>query len=181
MEFKKYDEQGGYHWRQYVRGTKYRKHADRIKRWVTEDNILDVGAGDGVVTYLMRAKGIDNETEAVRIAQAVGVDVELGDAYNLSFKDNSFDAVTMIDVLEHFDAPEKALAEARRVAPVIYIVTPERQPNQRVRDKYHVQEWTQEELVEFMSDNGFTLSGDILKVNEGDTMYARFERSISDT
>lgn len=164
-----------------MRNTKYRKHADRIKDWVKEKKVLDVGAGDGVITYLMRAQGIDNETEAVRIAQAVGVDVELGDAYNLSFKDNSFDAVTMIDVLEHFDAPEKALAEARRVAPVIYIVTPERQPNQRVRDKYHVQEWTQEELVEFMSANGFTLTGDILKVNEGDTMYARFERSISDT
>lgn len=181
MEFKKYEDKGGYHWREYVRGTKYRKHADRVKKWVTEGNVLDIGAGDGVITYLLRATGIDNEPEAIRIAQAVGVNVNMGDAYNLDFADDSFEAVTMIDVIEHFDEPEKALAEARRVAPVIYVVTPERQPDKRVRDKYHVQEWTREELVDFMSANGFTLTGDILKVDEGDTMYARFERSISNS
>ena len=53
-----------------------------------------------------------------------GVDVIQGDAYNLPFDDNSFEAVTMIDVLEHFSEPLKALAEARRVAPVLYINTP---------------------------------------------------------
>lgn len=178
MEFKKYTDRGGYHWREYVRGTKYRKHADHIKNWVKEKNVLDIGAGDGVITYLVRAIGIDNEPDAVRIAQAVGVDVQLGDAYALPYPDNAFNAAMMIDVLEHFDAPERALQEARRVAPVLYIATPERQPDRKVRDKYHVQEWTRTELVDLMSKNGYTLSGDILVVPEGDTMYGRFNSTI---
>lgn len=180
MEFKKYEQRGGYHWREYVRGRKYRKHADFVQSWVKEHNVLDIGAGDGVITYLVHAIGIDNELAAVEIAQAVGVDVHLGDAYLLPFADNSFGAAMMIDVLEHFENPARALEEARRVAPVLYIATPERQ-NQPVRDKYHVQEWKRDELVEFMSNNGFALTGDIRVVPEGDTMYARFERSIHHT
>lgn len=181
MQFKKYDDKQAYHWRDYVRGTKYKKHVDFIKSWVTEKRLLDVGAGDGLITYLLRADGIDNEMTAVRIAQAIGVNVQYGDAYNLTAEDNSYDAVLMIDVIEHFDQPERALTEARRVAPVIYLATPERQPDRPVRDKYHVQEWTRDELVAFMNNNGYTLAGDIHYTPEGDTLYARFERSVSDS
>lgn len=182
MKFTKYNTKQAYHWRDYVRGGKYRKHCDFIKSWVQEEVLLDIGAGDGIITYLLRAKGIDNEEKAVEIANAIGVDVSLGDAYNLPFEDDSFEAVTMIDVIEHFDEPEKALAEARRVAPVIYIATPERQPNRRVRDKFHVQEWTREELFAFMRANGYELTpGSYHYAQAGDTMYARFERNISDS
>jgi ubiquinone/menaquinone biosynthesis C-methylase UbiE len=179
MLFTKYQDKHAYHWRDYVRGGKYKKHVDRVCKWVEEKNVLDVGAGDGIITYKLRATGIDNEPTAVHIAQTIGVNVILGDAYNLPFPDNHFEAVTMIDVIEHFDQPEKALAEAKRVAPVIYLATPERQPNRRVRDKFHVQEWTRDELVEFMKENGYQLTGDIDYAKEGDTLYARFERTDS--
>lgn len=177
IAFTKYQTKKGYHWRDYVRGGKYRKHCDFIKKWVTEKNILDVGAGDGIITFLLGAKGIDNEQAAVDIAEAVGVDVSLGDAYNLSFADNIFDAVTMIDVLEHFGEPERALQEARRVAPILYIATPERQPDNRVRDKFHVQEWTRNELVFFMKDNGYKLADKMHFADKGATMYAKFVRN----
>lgn len=174
IEFKKYQKRQAYHWREYVRGTKYKTHADYVKKWVQEKKILDVGAGDGVITYLLGATGIDNEKNAVHIAQTIGVNVTYGDAYNLPYPDSHFDAVTMIDVLEHFGEPEKALEEARRVAPVIYIATPERQPDKPVRDKYHVQEWTREELVEFMKQNDWHLHGDIHYTPAGRTLYAKF-------
>lgn len=176
MIFKKYAEKGAYHWREYVRGTKYKTHVDLICKWVQEKNLLDVGAGDGIITYKLRATGIDNEPTAVEIAKAIGVDVSLGDAYNLPYEDDSFDAVLMIDVIEHFDTPQKALNEARRVAPVIYVATPERQPNRPIRDKYHVQEWTRDELVEFMSDNHYSLAGEMMYADKGGTMYCRFTR-----
>lgn len=179
IRFTKYESKLAYHWREYVRGGKYKKHVDRIKKWVTESRILDIGAGDGVITYKLRAKGIDNEHMAVHLAQTIGVDVIYGSAYALPFPNDSFEAVTMIDVIEHLDEPEKAIAEARRVAPVIYIATPERQPGQRVRDKFHVQEWTRDEFSDFMADQGFHLTGEMIKVDEGDTFYARFERTIS--
>ena len=175
MSFKKYEEQKGYHWRQYVRGTKYRKHVDFIKKWVTESKLLDIGAGDGVITYKLRAVGIEKEYEALKIAQAVGADVRYGDAYQLHIADNAFDACLMIDVIEHFEHPEKALAEAWRVAPVLYIATPERG---MVRDKYHVKEWTRQELPEFMALNGFALTGDVIVNEETKSMYARFNHPL---
>ena len=181
MIFTKYQKRKAYHWREYVLGGKYRVHCDFVKNWVTEKKILDVGAGDGVITYLLGAKGIDNEDTAVRIAQTIGIDIELGDAYKLSFDNDSFDAVTMIDVLEHFDRPEQAIAEAFRVAPILYIATPERQPEQPVRDKFHVQEWTRSELVEFMKNNGFLIDGEMHFAKKGATMYARFKRNIPDS
>lgn len=176
IKFKKYDQKGAYHWRDYVRGTKYKKHVDFIKSWVTEEMLLDVGAGDGLITHKLGAVGIDNEKEAIKIAKAIGVDVELGSAYDLEFEDNSFDAVLMIDVIEHLGYPKIALEEARRVAPILYIATPERQPNRRVRDKYHVQEWTREEFTEFMKENKWNLVGDYHYSKEGDTFYGKFER-----
>jgi 2-polyprenyl-3-methyl-5-hydroxy-6-metoxy-1,4-benzoquinol methylase len=172
LNFNKYRDQGGYHWRQYVRGTKYRTHANFIKRWVKEKNILDVGAGDGVITYLLRAHGIECEPEAIAIAKAVGVDVVFGDAYNLS---GSYDAVTMCDVLEHFEYPEKALQQVAKVAPVLYITTPERG---MVRDPYHVREWTREELPLYMKENGWTLTGELIVNHETKSMYGRFVRDI---
>lgn len=174
MKFKKYEEQGAYHYKQYLRGDKYRKHADRIKKWVKEKKVLDVGAGDGLITFLVGAVGIDNEPSAVKLSKALGINVKQGDAYNLPYEDNSFEAVLMADVLEHFDDPVKALAEARRVAPVIYITTPERG---MVKDKYHIKEWLRDELPVFMEENGFKLDGEVLVVPEEKNMYARFVRT----
>lgn len=174
MKFTKYEEKGAYHWRQYLGKTKYRKHADRIKKWVKEKKVLDVGAGDGVITYLLGAEGIDNEPKAVELAGILGINVKQGDAYNLPYKDDEFEAVVMADVIEHFDEPEKALREARRVAPVLYVTTPERG---MVNDKFHVQEWLRGELPEFMEKNGYELDGEVLVVPEEKNMYARFVRS----
>lgn len=174
MTFDKYKKHKAYHWRQYVRGDKYRTHADFIKQWVREKRILDVGAGDGLITYLLRADGIEYEEEAVKLAQAIGVNVEQGDAYDLG--DRQYDAVTMFDVIEHFDEPEKALAEAHRVAPVLYISTPERG---MVNDPYHVQEWKRDELPLFMAENGWELDGEVIVRPELKCMYARFNRIIS--
>lgn len=151
--FSKYERHKGYHWLQYVRGTKYKRHAAYVKRWVIEKNILDVGAGDGLITYLLRAKGIEYEPSAVAIAQAIGVDVIQGDAYNLPFEDDSFDAVTMIDVIEHLEKPQDALREAFRVAPVVYIATP---PRGTVNDPFHVQEWLPEEFSKMVLEMGYS-------------------------
>jgi SAM-dependent methyltransferase len=137
-----------------------------------------VGAGDGLITYLMGATGIEYEKTAVDIARAIGVDVLHGDAYALPFDDNSFDAVTMIDVIEHFDTPELALKEALRVAPILYIATPERG---MVNDPFHVQEWTRQELPIFLTANGWKPTGEVEVVPEHKSMYVRCRRNISHT
>lgn len=176
MEFNKYAKHGAYHWRHYVNGSRYRTHADKVRRWVRERNVLDVGAGDGLITYVLRATGIENDPVALRITKAIGVNVIEGDAYSLPFPNDSFEAVTMIHVLEHFERPLDAITEAFRVAPVLYIATPER--GERM-DPFHYQEWKADELVDLFTSAGYLLDGEVEVVPKLQSMYARFNRNIS--
>jgi SAM-dependent methyltransferase len=176
-EFSKYRKHGAYHWKQYEQGTKYKAHADRVAEWVKEYKILDVGAGDGLITHLLGATGIEYEEEGVRLAREKGVDVIQGSAYELPFPDNSFEAVTMIDVLEHFDTPEVALKEARRVAPVLYINTPPKKDDGTLTDTFHVQEWSPGGLCSFVESQGYELDGLIAVYPKEKMMYAKFKRT----
>ena len=82
------------------------------------DRVLDVGCGEGTLArYLSgeghRVTGLDADASVLPGA-GPGPSFTLGDAEDLPFPDESFDAVTMVAVLHHVDAP-RALAEARRV------------------------------------------------------------------
>ena len=178
MKFTKYEQYGAYHWKQYDQGTKYKVHADRIKNWVTESTVLDIGAGDGKITSLLGAIGVDNELEGVRLAREKGVDVRLGDAYYLPFPDGSFQSALMADVLEHLQFPEKGLREARRViTDYLYITTPPKDITPgKLLDSFHYQEWSPEGLKEVVEKEGFVLEGEVLVVPEEKNMYAKFKK-----
>jgi ubiquinone/menaquinone biosynthesis C-methylase UbiE len=178
MNFTKYSQFGAYHWKMYEdKNTKYSRHADRVKEWIKETSVLDMGAGDGKITSMLGAKGIDNEPEAVRLAQEKGVDVILGDAYNLPFKDEEFDAVFMGDVLEHLEFPQKALQEARRVLKqFLYLAVPKKGMD---NDKFHYQEWTPDELKKLVENEGFVLEGDILEVPKDKRDYEKFKKPLN--
>lgn len=179
MRFTKYEKYGAYHWKQYAEGGKYTKHVDRIVEWVKEKEVLDIGAGDGLITYKLGplAVGIEYEPEGVRLAKEKGVNVIQGDAYNLPFVDDSFEAVTMIDVLEHFDHPELALREARRIAPVLYINTPPKKDDGTLTDPFHVQEWSPQGLRKVVEKEGYTLDGPVIVYPKEKMMYSRFVRN----
>lgn len=175
MKFSKYHNRGAYHWRKYDdKNTKYRRHADRVKDWIKEKNVLDIGAGDGKITHLLGIRGVDNEPEGVRLAKEMGADVVLGDACNLDFKDEEFDAVFMGDVLEHIEFPRQALKEARRVLKdYLYIASPEKETT---HDRYHYEEWTPEELKKLVESEGFKLEGEILIVPKDKRIYGKFKK-----
>ncbi len=174
MKFNKYAQHGDYHWRQYARGGGYKAHVDFIKQWVKEKKVLDVGAGDGCITHALGAKGIEYEPDGVKIAQEHGADVIQGDAHDLPFEDNSFEAVVMIDSIEHLEDPIKALKEARRVAPVLYIHTPPLNDNGKVTDRFHFTEWTPQGLQEMVESVDYKLDGAMLVYPKGRLMYAKF-------
>ncbi len=181
MKFTKYEKHGAYHWRQYAGGGKYKRHVDRIVGWVTERPLLDIGAGDGLITAKLAhvpgtVIGIDNEPSGILAAASKGVTIEHEDAYSLTFNDDQFRAATMIDVLEHFDRPLVALAAARRViTTALYITTPPKDivPGQLL-DQFHYQEWSPEELVTLVESAGFKLDGEVLVVPDEKNMYAKF-------
>ncbi len=87
-------------------------------------SILELGAGDGEVTDLIREKRpkwniVPTEVveSAVKSLRKKGYkDAALADATNLPFVDNSFDYVICFDVMHHVDGPAKMASEMARVA-----------------------------------------------------------------
>jgi ubiquinone/menaquinone biosynthesis C-methylase UbiE len=104
--------------------------------------LLDVGCGNGAYTMALAAVfpevvAIDVEPDRLRsFATALagnpsytGIVTERMSVEALSFADGRFDAVTMIEVLEHVEHPHRAAAEVARVlAPggMLYISVPNR-------------------------------------------------------
>ena len=88
-------------------------------------NILDVGCGGGFLANPLgadgyRVKGLDRSQSSLDAARAqtpAGADVtfESGDALRLNEQDGVYDAVLLMDLLEHLDEPARAVAEAARV------------------------------------------------------------------
>jgi SAM-dependent methyltransferase len=84
-----------------------------------DESLLDVGCGDGGVARLLRERV--REVVAVDVEaseewhEADGLAFRVADGENLPFDDASFDLVHSKDSLHHMEAPEKAVAEYRRV------------------------------------------------------------------
>jgi ubiquinone/menaquinone biosynthesis C-methylase UbiE len=84
-----------------------------------DESLLDAGCGDGGVARLLREQV--QEVTAIDVAPSPawhdgpGLAFRLGNAEALPFADSSFDLVHSKDSLHHMDAPERALAEYRRV------------------------------------------------------------------
>ena len=140
-------------------------------------NILDVGCGTGkLVHYLnnhkLNAIGCDNSQLAVSLARKInkkGTIVE-SSASKLKFKDQSFDLVTAISIIEHLNTKEakQFLKESARVLKkngFIFLVTPNYLSPARIllgkkwfayQDPTHINFFTPERLSKLLSRNGFS-------------------------
>lgn len=95
--------------------------------------VLDAGCGiSSWATETMRQKynisGVDGEPDAIAVCKKLykNSDYRVGDLYNLKdYKKNTYDAVVMREVIEHFITPEKAVKEIYRILKPggIYIIT----------------------------------------------------------
>ncbi len=94
-----------------------RDKAHRVRPYLpAKSRVLDIGAGKGGVTRLLRRWGYDTVPVDVRDSSNFD-DVRplLYDGRNLPFSDNSFDVVLLLTVLHHTPNPDAVLAEAARV------------------------------------------------------------------
>jgi len=89
-----------------------------------QGKILDVGCGGGFLSNELarqgyKVTGVDLSLESLKVAEAhdetKSVKYEVADAYKLPFADESFDALTAMDFLEHVEDPEKVIKEFSRV------------------------------------------------------------------
>ncbi len=100
-------------------------------------NILDIGCGEGfLVSHLpknIKYTGIDHNPESIEIAKSAAYQQRetnflVGNVYKLPFPDKQFDLITCLEVLEHLEAPEKALAEIKRMAKKYVILSVPNEP-----------------------------------------------------
>jgi 2-polyprenyl-6-hydroxyphenyl methylase/3-demethylubiquinone-9 3-methyltransferase len=86
--------------------------------------VLDVGCGAGFVANVLaaaghRVYGLDAAVQSLTVARRHDhtrrVQWQLGDAAALPFRERSFDAVCLMDVLEHIEAPAAAIGAAARL------------------------------------------------------------------
>jgi SAM-dependent methyltransferase len=77
--------------------------------------ILDIGAGTGLFLSAFKDKkwdtsGVEFSKDAVKFAKKMyGLSIKQGDLMDIKFKEQSFDVVTMNNVLEHLYDPKKTL------------------------------------------------------------------------
>jgi SAM-dependent methyltransferase len=103
-----------------ARRVTFRRLLDRVDRSGAPLRVLDVGCGPGLLLDEARrrgwqAHGVDLSAWAVEQARARGIDALHGTLADAAFPSASFDAVFMVDVLEHLTDPVGTLLEATRV------------------------------------------------------------------
>jgi 2-polyprenyl-3-methyl-5-hydroxy-6-metoxy-1,4-benzoquinol methylase len=91
-----------------------------LERYVQPGRLLDVGAGPGFLVAAAERRGwdaigLDLNEWAAEYARGLGVDVRAGELSDHQFEPESFDAVTMLDVVEHVSNPDELLEEAARI------------------------------------------------------------------
>lgn len=139
------------------------KHASRY-RWIASfippGLLLDVGCGNTPLRKELPATveyiGLDYPI-TTKLGYSGHPNV-FGDGQKLPFGDCAFDAVTLLDVLEHLPRPDLALAEAVRVTRpggLIVCQTPFMYP---LHDRPHdYQRWTESGIRQFAAANAMTL------------------------
>ena len=176
ITFDKYDLHGDYHWVEFAKETEYRKHVLFLKEWIGEQQLLDIGAGAGLIASQFNdCYAIEVNATARTLAAQHDVVVHEGDAYDLSGLPQRFPAILLGDVLEHLEFPERALLQARSAMlddGVIYIAVP---PSAGDVKEYHYREYTPELLQRSVEVCGLKLDGEI-EANNG-RLYAKFRKA----
>lgn len=171
--FSKYEAMGAYHWRAFpstvtgwVRDLPqnglYMAALSCLVDVPEGGLVVEVGCGDGVLqAFLFRrgqpSVGLDFELAGLQLArselQRRQVPDLLGasDATTLALRSGTADAIVAVEVIEHIDDDASFLNECARVlkpAGLLVLTTPLRRPDGILQDRFHVREYTRDELEE---------------------------------
>lgn len=180
--FNKYKTRGSMHWQEMRSRDPRRFNAYQQGRygWIIKragdlqgKSILDLGCGDGSLSYLMakagaKVIGADNEKQGIEFAKenlrSTGESFDCkfveASAYSLPFAEDSFDMVVSCEVIEHLQEPERMLEEVGRVLKSggIFILTTPYRLTEEPKDPNHVKEYFPGE-IKSMLEKFFPVSG----------------------
>ena len=140
--------------------------------------IIDIGCGEGLTLEKVirnfpnrMVLGVDLSAENITICREHGLPVIHSSIYGLSLENSSFDCCIFLEVIEHLDEPERAIAEIHRLlrsgGRVIILF-----PNdllfmiarlltfkfkEAFYDPGHVRQWTPKGLAKLLIDSGFKI------------------------
>ena len=180
--FNKYQEHGAYHWDDLKKNTikdlisrsvptltRYNKILNAVPKRACK--IVDIGCGDGALTYLLSKNelaieviGCDTECTGVKLAREKIEELSVNSKihfYNklfeeCNFGDQSIDVITMCDVIEHVDKIDSLLEEVKRTLKkggALIITTPFKRSNNVLWDENHVYEYTKDTLKKRLSQH----------------------------
>jgi ubiquinone/menaquinone biosynthesis C-methylase UbiE len=142
------------------------------------ERILDAGCGEGITLeklikhYPGRSiRGIDIDEYNVEVCRQYNLPVERGDVMRMNFPDESFDCCLFLEVVEHLEQPQFALAEIRRVLcsggrlilifPNDFMFKVARLLCFKFKEAFaesgHVKQWTPKSMRIFLQNNGFSV------------------------
>lgn len=105
--------------------------------------VLEVGCGTGIITEkLQEAKeltAVDKSRKMIEVAREKGINAKflVADATKLPFKDDEFDLVISVTMLQDLEDPLKAIEEMRRVGrKVIFTCLAKGERVKLIREKY---------------------------------------------
>lgn len=139
-----------------------RQHIERYRFALTRlhasQRVLDIASGSGYGTaiinsYGCRVIGVDSDREVVSYAHgSLGQRGFLaGDALDLPFRANSFDAVVSFETIEHLSDPDRFLAELCRVlTPTGKLICSTPNIRYTAHPSYHLKEYEPEEFYDVL-------------------------------
>ena len=101
-----------------VFGRRIRVLSEHIAAQLSGGSVLDVGCGDGTLAQAVMHLKPETQFQGIDVflRPTVAIPAQVYDGQTIPFADNSFDWVTICDVLHHTDDPAAVLAECARVA-----------------------------------------------------------------
>jgi 2-polyprenyl-3-methyl-5-hydroxy-6-metoxy-1,4-benzoquinol methylase len=112
--------------------SRYEAVLDSLGKKCQGRKLLDVGCGQGqfVHTAIKQgwdASGIDLSQSAIAICKTVGVPCEIEDFFSANLKPNSYDLLTLFEVIEHVPNPGKFIDrtyDLLKPGGILYLTTP---------------------------------------------------------
>lgn len=152
----------------------FRKVLKRIERQTSKGKILDIGSSAGF--FLAEAKSRSWETIGIEFSswsktyaeKTFGLTVHNQPLEKLDWKPESFDAVTLFDVIEHLTDPRQVLSEAKKILKangVLTLTTPniESLAAKVTKEKWyailpgHLFYFSPKTLEKILAETGFTV------------------------